>query len=77
MPTEFPCRPWQKVGADLMELKGKSYLVGVCYYSRYIEIIPLHCTSSLAIINGMKSIYARQGIADKLLTDLNSPLLSS
>lgn len=35
---EIPCRPFEKLGCDIMEFKGKNYLVIVDYYSKWIEL---------------------------------------
>ncbi|UYV73302.1 K02A2.6-like [Cordylochernes scorpioides] len=35
MPSEFPIRPWQKVGMDLFYLNGRWYLIVCDYYSRH------------------------------------------
>ncbi len=44
MPTEMPDRPWQTLGADLFTLKGKTYILVVDYFSRYVEIALLSPT---------------------------------
>lgn len=76
-PTELPDRPWQKLAADLMEIKKSQYLVVIDYYSRYIELAKLDVTTtSKEVINHLKSIMARHRIPETLLTD-NGPQFSS
>jgi len=41
MPSEFPERPWQKVGADLFTLNNSNYVHVEDYYSRFVEIAKL------------------------------------
>ena len=36
IPSELPKYPWQKVGTDLFELKGATFLIVVDYFSRYV-----------------------------------------
>ena len=38
IPTVLPQLPWQRVGTDLYEWNGHTYLLVVDYYSRYIEV---------------------------------------
>ena len=68
MCSEFPNRPWEKVASDLFEHNKQSYLL-VDYYSRYIEIARLHSTNSNAVINHLKSIFARHGIPQTFISD--------
>ncbi|KXJ18236.1 Uncharacterized protein K02A2.6 [Exaiptasia diaphana] len=76
-PTVMPQRPWQKLAADLMEIKKSQYLVVIDYYSRYIELAKLeNSTTSKEVINHLKSIMARHGIPETMLTD-NGPQFSS
>ena len=75
MYSEFPNRPWEKVASDLFEHNKHSYLLVVDYYSRYIEIARLYSTSSNAVINHLKSIFARHGIPQSLISD-NGPQYS-
>ena len=72
LPTVFPDYPWQKVGVDLFVFKGSSYLLLIDYYSRYVEMSKLHSTTSTAVIQHMKSIFARHGITEILISD-NGP----
>ena len=37
--TEFPDRPWSRVGVDVFQHKDKHYLLAVDYFSRDVEII--------------------------------------
>lgn len=75
-PTKTPDYPWQRVGMDLFEWKGHSYLLIVDYYSRWIEIAHLKQTTSLAVIEHIKAIFARQGIPEVVVSD-NGPQFNS
>lgn len=75
MPSQFPERPWQRLGADLFMLGNKTYLLVVDYYSRYVEIAQLTPTRSTDVIVHIKSIFARHGVSETLVTD-NGPQLS-
>ncbi|XP_061905542.1 uncharacterized protein K02A2.6-like [Entelurus aequoreus] len=69
MPSPYPGRPWEKLGADLFMLGTKTYLLVVDYMSRYVEIALLTSTRSNDVIHHLKSIYARHGIPDLLVSD--------
>ena len=72
-PTPLPQRPWQMIASGLFTLKNTNYLLIVDYYSRYVEVVTLrNSTSSLAVIEALKTIFARHGIPDELRSD-NGP----
>ena len=75
-PTETPEYPWQKVGSDLFEWEEKHYLIIVDYFSRWIEIAMLRNLSSKATIEHFKSIFARFGIPEVVVSD-NGPQYDS
>ena len=66
MPSECPGRPWQKLGADLFLLGSKTYLLVVTPPG----MLRLH--SSTDVIVHLKSIFARHGIPEVLVSD-NGP----
>ncbi len=76
MSSVLPERPWQKVGTDLFTLKNANYLLVVDYYSRFIEINKLSQTTSDSIINHLKSLFARHGIPEVVMSD-NGPQFAS
>ena len=76
MPTPFPKLPWQKLGSDLFVWKNSHYLLIIDYFSRYIEIAKLSSKSATSIITHMKSIFARHGVPQELVSD-NGPQYSS
>ena len=60
--------PWQKVATDLIEFDKQNYVLVIDYYSRYIEVVGLQRTTSTAV-NHMKSIFARHGLSDIVISD--------
>lgn len=74
-PHHVPNTPWMKVGADLFHLQGKDYLVIVDYMSNYPEVDLLSGTKSLEVIKHIKSMFARHGIPEVMVTD-NGPQFS-
>ena len=75
-PSELPSRPWKKLGIDLMELKNKSYLIIVDYYSRWLEVLFLHNTTSKTVINKLSSVFTTHGLPDVIRCD-NGPQFTS
>ena len=76
MPISFPKLPWQKVASDLFVWKNSHYLLVIDYFSRYIEVAKLSSESSANVITHMKSIFARHGIPQEVISD-NGPQYSS
>ena len=64
-----PSAPWETVGTDLFQFHNMKYLIVVDYYSRYIETITLKDERSITIINVLKSIFARHGIPQNVISD--------
>lgn len=76
MATEFPDRPYQKIGCDLFHLDGKDYLLTIDYYSRFFEIDLLPDTRSTTVIRKLQAHMSRNGICDILISD-NGPQFAS
>ena len=76
MPTPLPDYPWQRVGSDLFHLNGNTYLIVVDYFSRFPEVIILSSTTSKSVIMALKTIFARHGIPQVVVSD-NGPQYSS
>ena len=76
IPSALPSLPWQKVATDLFKWKGLTYLLVVDYFSKYIEISKLEGESSQEVIQRLKSIFARHGIPQQVMSD-NGPQYSS
>ena len=73
IPSVLPDRPWQKIGTDLFELKGKTYLLCIDYFSRFAEVALLSkSTTTPDVITHLKSWFARHGIPDEVVSD-NGP----
>ncbi len=69
LPSEFPSRPWSSVAADLFQMESKQYLVVVDYFSRFFEVAKLTSTTSEAVVEHFKSIFARHGIPEVVRSD--------
>ena len=74
--SPLPERPWDRIGTDLLDFKGKTFLVVMDHNSCYSEVVDLSkATPSLAIAK-LKSIFARWGIPLEVVSD-NGPQFSS
>nr|XP_023660029.1 uncharacterized protein K02A2.6-like [Paramormyrops kingsleyae] len=69
---KIPDRPWQTIATDLFTWNRDNYVVTVDYYSRYFELDKLHSTTSSAVINKLKEVFARHGIPETVVSD-NGP----
>ncbi|XP_032233029.2 uncharacterized protein K02A2.6-like [Nematostella vectensis] len=75
--TDFPERPWSKLGADFFQYEGRHYLHIIYYYSRDIEIyLVSKNVTACDTVNKMKNAFSRHGIPDILVTD-NGPQFAS
>ena len=75
-PHTVPELPWNKVGVDLFEHNGSSYIVFVDYFSNFIEFAALSNTRTTSVIREMKKMIARYGIMEEIISD-NGPQFSS
>ena len=76
LPIRMPDLPWPRVGTDLFEWKKTNYLLMIDYFSRWIEIAKLKQTTSQCVIDHIRSIFARHGIPETLISD-NGPQYSA
>ena len=76
IPSSLPELPWQKVATDLYEWKQSMYLLVVDYFSCYIEISRLNRPTAEEVITHTKSIFARHGIPETVISE-NGPQFSS
>lgn len=72
MPHEVPDGPWKKLGTDLFELEGRSYLLIADYFSKYPVVIPMTKTTSEAVADETEKILAMFGRPDNMFSD-NGP----
>jgi len=76
LPTPLLSYPWERVSANLFELKQSPYFLFMDYYSRFIEVQNLTSTTSSSVIAHLKATFARFGIPVTLISD-NGPQFDS
>ena len=75
-PHDIPVRPWQMFATDLLVWNNTNYVLVVDFYSNYFEIAQLASTKSSTVIQHIKSIFARHGIPEIVISE-NGPQYSS
>lgn len=74
---EYPSSPWQRLHVDFAgPLFGKMYLVLVDAYSKWPEIIEMRTTTAEETVAQIRTIFARMGIPQQLVSD-NGPQFTS
>ena len=66
---DIPELPWLKIGADIFEIKGQSFLLMVDYLSKYPEVLNINDKTSHTVIKKMKSVFSRIGIPKEIVCD--------
>jgi len=67
--TEPTQLPWQWVETDLFESNASKYVLVIDYFSCYIEIAELSITDVKTVVNHLKSMFARYGIPQVVVSD--------
>lgn len=70
MPTPYPDRSWQMVGADLVKCKALCYLLVSDYYFRFIA--KLSYLKMGTIVTHKKSFFAHLGVPEIVKADCGS-----
>jgi hypothetical protein len=73
---DIPPRTFEKVGCDILEFNGKSYLVLMDYFSKWICCKYLTSKNSSAIISKWIEIFAEHGVHREIIAD-NMPFNSN
>ena len=78
-PTPTPDLPWSEIGTDLFQFDGKTYLITVDYYSKFIEVDEVKDLRCSTTLERLKAQFSRHGLPETLRHDngtmYNSQLL--
>lgn len=66
---EIPDRPWCKIGIDIFNFGGSSYIAIMDYYSKWIEFKHLSDKSIKEVIKRLREIFASFGFPDQIVCD--------
>ena len=69
---EKPNMPWVKVGTDLFETEGKTFLIISDYFSRYPAVTELQRTTAADIVKATKQIFGMLAKPQEIVSD-NGP----
>ena len=59
IPTPYPATHWERVAADLFELRNCSYSLVADYYLRFLEVQKLTATTSSNTVGYLKATFSR------------------
>lgn len=75
LPHTIPKERFYKVGCDILDFMGKTYLVIVDYFSHWLELLLMKDKTSNSVINSMQDVFIRFGYPVELISD-NVPFAS-
>jgi transposase InsO family protein len=73
---ELPTRPWEKIGSDIFEYKGKRYLMIVDYYSRFIIVKYLPDIRAETVSNAFIEVLTEYGLPSTIMADCGTQYTS-
>lgn len=74
-PHTIPTLPFQKIGIDFLDFQGRSYLVAIDYYSKWIELFHARDKTANSVMTILNKIFSIHGIPKIIISD-NQPFNS-
>nr|XP_022912180.1 uncharacterized protein K02A2.6-like [Onthophagus taurus] len=66
---KIPNKPFVKLAADICSYGAKDYLVIIDYFSKWLEILPIHSKTATELIDKFKVVFATHVIPLELIAD--------
>ncbi len=77
-PWTWPSIPWQRIHIDFATYQGNHYLIVVDAHSKWPEVLgPMRTTNAEATINALRTIFARYGLPQQIVSDNGPPFQSA
>lgn len=74
---KWPSRVWERVHADFAELDGQSFFILVDVYSKWMEVFPMKSTTTSAMIDVLRHIFAIHGLPEHFVSDNGPQFISA
>ena len=72
-PWKWPSRSWARLHLDFAgPLENRMFLVLIDAYSKWIETFPTHGSTSTTVIQHLRTVFARFGLPETIVTDNGS-----
>ena len=68
-PHKIPSTPWKKLGTDLFEIDGVTYLISADYFSKFPVTVEINKASSSTVTMETKKTLALSGKPDVIVSD--------
>ncbi|XP_041452504.1 uncharacterized protein K02A2.6-like [Lytechinus variegatus] len=74
---KWPSRVWERVHADFAELDGQHFFLLVDVYSKWMEVYPMKTTTTSAMIDVLRHIFAIHGLPEHFVSDNGPQFISA
>ena len=74
---KWPSRIWERVHADFAELDGQHFFLLVDVYSKWMEVYPMRTTTTSAMIDVLRHIFATHGLREHFVSDNGPQFISA
>ena len=71
-PLVKPNEPWERIHIDYCDLFGHMWLIIVCSYSKWVEVIKMNSTTSKKTIEELRKLFSQFGLPLVIVSD-NGP----
>ena len=76
-PWKWPTRPWARIHLDFAgPFEGKNILIAIDAHSKWVEAVCTPSTSSSAIIEELRTLFAKFGLPESVVTDNGTGFIS-